>query len=240
MSDNGSTKKGTSRRPPTALFVWLGIFLVIGLFFLLNGDSAGKTDQLTPHEFVTALENGEILSADVTSGPERFFLIRGKWQKNSASASAEEDKDLTAHTERSYEINLPATDDLITKLQSGKVAKLKYEEDNSWWQGILFNVIIGIIIIAILYFVFARQMRGSGGGAMQFGKSRARMILPDDIKTRFDDVAGCEEAKAETKEIVDYLRDPLKYKLLGGKIPKGALLTGPPGTGKTLMAKAVA
>ena len=83
-------------------------------------------------------------------------------------------------------------------------------------------------------------MRGSGGGAMQFGKSRARMILPDDIKTRFDDVAGCEEAKAETKEIVDYLRDPLKYKLLGGRIPKGALLTGPPGTGKTLMAKAVA
>ena len=81
MNDNGNTKMSASRRPPTALFIWLGIFLVIGLFFLLSDDSAEKTDILTPHEFVTALDNGEIASADVVSGPERFFLIRGKWKK---------------------------------------------------------------------------------------------------------------------------------------------------------------
>ena len=132
MSDNGNTKKVASRRPPTALFIWLGIFLVFGLFFLLSDDSAEKTDILTPHEFVTALDNGEIISADVVSGPERFFLIRGKWKKKAASGSAQEDKDLSAGTERNYEINLPATDELITKLQNGKVAKLKYEEDKSF------------------------------------------------------------------------------------------------------------
>lgn len=240
MSDNDNMKRSASRRPPTALFIWLGIFLVIGLFFLFSDKSSGKTLKLTPHDFVVALEKGEIASAEITTGPERFFLIKGKLKQKGSAGTPQETKNLTAQGEQKYEVHLPATDDLIAKLQSGKVAQLVYEEDNSWWQGILFNVIIGIIIITILYFVFARQMRGSGSGAMQFGKSRARMILPDDIKTRFDDVAGCEEAKAETKEIVDYLRDPLKYKLLGGRIPKGALLTGPPGTGKTLMAKAVA
>lgn len=240
MNDNGNTKRSASRRPPIALFVWLGIFLVIGLFFLLSNGSNKKVDKFTPHEFVTALENGEIISAEVTTGPERFFLIKGKFKKKESKESSSPEQAISDEETKDYEVNIPATDALIEKLQSGKVSQLVYEEDDSWWHGIILNVVIGIAIIAILYFMFARQMRGSGGGALQFGKSRARMIMPEDIKTRFDDVAGCEEAKAETKEIVDYLRDPLKYKLLGGRIPKGALLTGPPGTGKTLMAKAVA
>ncbi|MBE6404551.1 MAG: ATP-dependent zinc metalloprotease FtsH [Lentisphaerae bacterium] len=113
-------------------------------------------------------------------------------------------------------------------------------ERDSWWKSLLGNVLIGIVIIGLIYFLFARQMRMAGKGASEFGKSRARMILPNENSKTFDDVAGCDEAKEETKEIVEYLKDPLKFKLLGGKIPRGALLTGPPGTGKTLMAKAVA
>ncbi|MBQ9770616.1 MAG: ATP-dependent zinc metalloprotease FtsH [Lentisphaeria bacterium] len=113
-------------------------------------------------------------------------------------------------------------------------------ERDSWWKSLIGNVLIGIVIIFLIYFLFARQMRMSGKNATDFGKSRARMILPNENSKTFNDVAGCEEAKEEIKEIVDYLRDPLKFKLLGGKIPRGALLTGPPGTGKTLMAKAVA
>lgn len=101
----------------------------------------------------------------------------------------------------------------------------------SWFPMLLF---IGI------WLFFMRQMQGGGGGAMKFGKSRARMMTQDQIKTTFADVAGCDEAKEEVGEIVDFLRDPSKFQKLGGKIPKGILMVGPPGTGKTLLAKAIA
>ncbi|MBV6537964.1 ATP-dependent metalloprotease, partial [Ursidibacter maritimus] len=80
---------------------------------------------------------------------------------------------------------------------------------------------------------YMRQMQGGGrGGAMSFGKSKAKMIAPDQIKTTFADVAGCDEAKEEVAEVVDFLRDPSKFQKLGGRIPKGILMVGPPGTGK--------
>ena len=137
-----------------------------------------------------------------------------------------------------YSTRIYATDDIINKLDE-KGVHLVYLERDVWWKSLLLNLAIAVPICLIFYFIFTRQIHGAGSGAIQFGKSRARMILPDEHHTKFDDVAGCEEAKEETKEIVEYLRDPLKFKLLGGKIPRGALLTGPPGTGKTLMAKAV-
>nr|WP_255306880.1 ATP-dependent zinc metalloprotease FtsH [Gilliamella apicola] len=98
------------------------------------------------------------------------------------------------------------------------------------------------IIILIGFWLFMmRQMQGGGkGGPMSVGKSKARMLTPDQIKTKFTDVAGSEEAKQEVTEVVDFLRDPGKYQKLGGRIPKGILMVGPPGTGKTLLAKAIA
>lgn len=97
-----------------------------------------------------------------------------------------------------------------------------------------------LLLIGVWVF-FMRQMQGGGGkGAMSFGKSKARLMSEDQIKTTFADVAGCDEAKDEVKELVDYLRDPSKFQKLGGKIPTGVLLVGPPGTGKTLLAKAIA
>ncbi|MEI4984257.1 ATP-dependent zinc metalloprotease FtsH [Aeromonas caviae] len=97
-----------------------------------------------------------------------------------------------------------------------------------------------LLLIGVWVF-FMRQMQGGGGkGAMSFGKSKARLMSEDQIKTTFADVAGCDEAKEEVKELVDYLRDPTKFQKLGGKIPTGVLLVGPPGTGKTLLAKAIA
>lgn len=97
-----------------------------------------------------------------------------------------------------------------------------------------------LLLIGVWVF-FMRQMQGGGGkGAMTFGKSRARLMSEDQVKTTFADVAGCDEAKEDVKELVDYLRDPSRFQKLGGRIPTGILLVGPPGTGKTLLAKAIA
>lgn len=96
-----------------------------------------------------------------------------------------------------------------------------------------------LLLIGVWIF-FMRQMQGGGKGALSFGKSKAKMLNENQIKTTFSDVAGCDEAKEEVRELVDYLREPNKFQKLGGKIPKGILMVGPPGTGKTLLAKAIA
>ena len=114
------------------------------------------------------------------------------------------------------------------------------EQPSILWQ-ILINWFPLFILIGLWIF-FMRQMQGGGAGrgAMSFGKSRARMLTEDQVKVTFADVAGCEEAKEEVKELVDFLKDPSKFQKLGGKIPKGVLMVGPPGTGKTLLARAIA
>ena len=114
------------------------------------------------------------------------------------------------------------------------------EQPSILWQ-ILINWFPLFILIGLWIF-FMRQMQGGGAGrgAMSFGKSKARMLTEDQVKVTFSDVAGCEEAKEEVKELVDFLRDPSKFQKLGGKIPSGVLMVGPPGTGKTLLARAIA
>ena len=97
-----------------------------------------------------------------------------------------------------------------------------------------------MILLLVIFYFFLKQIQAGGGKAMSFGKSKARMLSPNDKKVVFADVAGVEEAKEELVEVVDFLKDPKKYTALGGKIPKGVILVGPPGTGKTLLARAVA
>ena len=117
----------------------------------------------------------------------------------------------------------------------------KEPERQSLWTQLLVAAFPILIIIALFVF-FMRQMQGGGGGKgpMSFGKSKARLMSEDQIKTTFADVAGVDEAKEDVKELVDFLRDPSKFQRLGGRIPRGVLMVGPPGTGKTLLAKAIA
>ena len=115
-------------------------------------------------------------------------------------------------------------------------------EQQSLWSQLLVASFPILLILAIFMF-FMRQMQGGGGGRggpMSFGKSKARLLAPDQINTTFADVAGVDEAKEEVHELVDFLRDPSRFQRLGGRIPQGVLMVGPPGTGKTLLAKAIA
>lgn len=116
----------------------------------------------------------------------------------------------------------------------------KSEEPAPNYFSYLLTLLPVILVVLLLYFVFSRQMKGVGSGAMNFGKSPAKLLTKEKNKITFKDVAGCDEAKEELQEIVDFLKDPSKFTALGARIPKGVLCIGAPGTGKTLIAKAVA
>ncbi|MGH7540488.1 MAG: ATP-dependent metallopeptidase FtsH/Yme1/Tma family protein, partial [Gemmatimonadota bacterium] len=120
-----------------------------------------------------------------------------------------------------------------------RVGEVRSEESGSNWVSVLVSLLPWILIIGLWLFVF-RQMQAGGSRAFSFGKSKARLLTGDTPKVTFADVAGCDEAKEELEEIIEFLKDPLKFSRLGGRLPKGALLVGPPGTGKTLLARAVA
>ncbi|MBR2363839.1 MAG: ATP-dependent zinc metalloprotease FtsH [Lentisphaeria bacterium] len=237
-----NAKNGKS--PVFAVVIWLLIFLALGAIFIAraNPELMGS-QEWTQSKFEQELQQKNIVSANMMPESDNVYYIEGEYripvkpEKKENTLDTRKKSAIGKKSPNLYSARVMMTPAIMQNLSSAKVTVL---QKDVWWKSLLIQLVIGAVVIAFIYFLLARQMGRAGHDAMQFGKSRARIIMPDEHRKTFDDVAGCDEAKEETKEIVDYLRDPLKYKLLGGKIPKGALLVGPPGTGKTLMAKAVA
>ena len=203
------------------LMMWgVILLLVVGLFQLFqNPKQSVVSDKIPFSNFLENLEEGRVVQVEIRGNEIEGVLSNGT-------------------TFNTYAPNDP---NLVEKLASKnvKITASPQEDKMPSLLGILLSWFPMLLLIGVWVF-FMRQMQGGKGGAMGFGRSKAKLLSEARGKVTFNDVAGIDEAKEEVEEIVEFLKDPRKFRRLGGKIPKGALLIGPPGTGKTLLARAIA
>ena len=202
------------------LAFWVVLFLMIVVLFNVFSSGSGgmQSREISYSEFVANVENGSIDA--VTLDGEKVSFIGG-------------DK-------REYYAIRPGDADVTDLLIQNEVAIRAEQQETSGLQAFLVSLLPFLLLIGVWIYFMNRMQGGGRGGAMGFGKSKAKLLTEKQGRVTFDDVAGIDEAKEELEEIVEFLRNPQKFSRLGGKIPKGALLVGPPGTGKTLLARAIA
>ena len=223
-------------RASRAALVWLLILLGLGGMLMFKGYGPGKLKEISQSEFEVLLRDKQVASATLVGDTDSIYTVEGQLVAKTTTGAG------------GKSIQQPPVPFRTRIIYSNRISELlentrfKVEPNNAaFWNFLLVGILPVLIIVGAIYFFSARQMRMNGGrGALDFGKSKARMIPPDELKVKFDDIAGADEAKEEIQEIVEFLKDPIRFQLIGGRIPKGCLLVGEPGTGKTLMAKAVA
>jgi cell division protease FtsH len=204
------------------VLVWLVIGLVLMTVFQSLAPRGASQQEMIYSDFLSEVKAGNIASVVIA---EDRTTITGKKRDNTE-----------------FRTNAPFDPQLINDLVRHDVnVKQEPQKQNSLLLDLLISSLPFLIFIAVFIYFMRQMQSGAGGrGAMSFGRSRARLQGEDQVKVTFQDVAGCDEAKEEVKELVEFLRDPGKFQKLGGKIPRGVLMVGPPGTGKTLLAKAIA
>ncbi len=219
------------------LIFWLALVAAVLALLYLTPSMTSTPEILSIQDVVERAESNNIkpglppappsavIRPDPTGG-QGYVIITGQSRRDDGSAY----KDFRAAGR--------LTDAYVVKLQQSKL--FSEQPSQTLLASIAAQIIPFVVIIGLLYFLFVRQLRQAGRGALSFGKSRAKLLTRDRDKLTFADVAGCDEAKEEVSEVVEFLKDPKKFTKMGGRIPKGILMVGPPGTGKTLLAKAVA
>jgi cell division protease FtsH len=238
--DSNKGGKQDPSQPPTfqmgrALKTSLGWMAIILVAFLLASifSSDGNVKEATFTELEIYVENGQVASATITGN-----TFRGEFKEEFVEASP------SGQTKKykEFETILPYVDSELVGEWKDSGLQFEFKDKSPSWFDYIWSA-WPILLIVLFWLFIMRRMQGGVGGQgniFSFGKSRAKVVAPDKPQVTFEDVAGCEEAKEELHEIIDFLMSPKRFVRLGGKIPKGALLLGPPGTGKTLLARAVA
>ena len=225
------------KTPPTNKFNWSGlsrnmvfwllIILIPIAFYQVMGSTRDAPEEVSYSLFMSQLERDNIDSVMVESGK----LVTGEFKQAVRSSGTEVTK---------FSMVLPIQDsELFQAALEEHNVKISAREPKTGFGTVFIQLLPWVILIGLWVFFF-RQVQQGGNRAFAFGKSKAKLLTADTPKVTFQDVAGCDEAKVELEEIIEFLRDPQRFQRLGGRLPKGVLLVGAPGTGKTLLARAVA